>query len=133
MAKTLSLIVGRGQDIKAAIEAFVLQGEGRRYYISGAVGSAQDLVFTVPVSSEFPPAIEKICCKGPAEVLSFTGEIMPVEQMDTDLKKVYKNIQGPLFIHLHAAVAVKGGEVFGGGLYEGIAFRSLRVFLEEEK
>jgi predicted DNA-binding protein with PD1-like motif len=42
---------------------------------------------------------------------------------------VYPDKTSPYFVHIHASCARVGGEVVGGGLVKGRAFRALRVFL----
>lgn len=49
--------------------------------------------------------------------------------MDEDLKAVYPKTDSPLFIHIHASCARAGGQVMGGGLRGGRAFRKLRIFV----
>ncbi|MEG1777342.1 MAG: DUF296 domain-containing protein, partial [Angelakisella sp.] len=78
----------------------------------------------------FPIQTESTKCTGPAELLSFTGEIMKRELMDPELSSVYKD-SGPLFIHIHASVAVTGGHVYGGGFKGGKAFRSAKIYIQQ--
>lgn len=130
MAMVHELNIGKGQDIKSAIEAFVLEKKWENVYISGAIGSVIDTKFTTPVDDSFPPKVSVVGTGNqPGEMLSFTGEIMARERMDPALKEIYKG-DGPLFIHIHASVAVAGSHVYGGGLSSGKAFRALKVYLQ---
>jgi len=130
MGQIYELTVGKDQDIKAAIEAFVLEKGWQNVYISGAIGSVYGVKFTAPANDAYPPQVERTLCQGPAEMLSFTGEVMAMERMDPALRGVYKE-EGPLFVHIHASVATAGAHVYGGGFQSGKAFRSLKVYLQE--
>ncbi|MEG2082182.1 MAG: DUF296 domain-containing protein, partial [Oscillospiraceae bacterium] len=123
MGNIHELIVGRDQDIKEAISTFMLEKGWESAYISGAIGSVKELVFTTPIGMDLPIQTQSTNCTGPAELLSFIGEIMKSELMDPELSSVYKDL-GPLFIHIHASVAVTGGHVYGGGFKSGKTFRS---------
>ena len=57
MGQVCELIVGKDQDIKAAIEAFVLEKGWQNVYISGAIGSVYGLEFTTPADSSYPPQV----------------------------------------------------------------------------
>ncbi len=130
MGQVHELIIGKDQEIKSAIEAFVLEKGWQNVYISGAIGSVYGVEFTAPVDSSYPPRVERTFCQGPAEMLAFTGEVMAMDRMDPALKGIYKG-DGPLFIHIHGSVAVAGAHVYGGGFQNGRAFRSLKVYLQE--
>ena len=130
MGQLHELVIAKDQDIKAAIEAFVLEKGWQNVYISGAIGSVYGLEFPPPADSSYPPQVERTLCQGPGEMLSFTGEVMTMERMDPALRGVYKG-DGPLFVHLHASVATAGAHVYGGGFHGGKAFRSLKVYLQE--
>ena len=121
--------VGRGEDIKAVITGFILDHNWKNVYIMGAVGSVIDMVFTTPVQNHLPLRCQKTPVSGAAEILSMSGEVMPIEDMDPDLEDIYPYKDSPLFVHIHASCAVAGGHVYGGGLNSGRAFRSLRVFM----
>lgn len=125
----LSLTVGRGGDIRKAINDFALENGITHAYVSGAVGSATDFRFNAPDSSNFPIVPVTTPVAGPAEILAFSGEIMPRDEMDETMRRVYKDDPFELFIHVHAAVAVAGAKVYGGALIEGKSFRSVTVFL----
>lgn len=121
--------VGRGEDIKAVITGFILEHHWKNVYITGAVGSVIDMVFTAPIQNHLPLRCGKTPVSGAAEIISMCGEVMPIEFMDPDLEDIYPDKDSPLFVHIHAACATAGGHVFGGGLSGGRAFRSLRVFM----
>ena len=118
-----------GQDIKKVIANFILANRWKQVYIIGAVGSVIDMAFTTPIQNYLPLKVISVPVSGAGELLSMTGEIMPREMMDEDLKEVYPDKDSPLFVHIHASFATAGGHVFGGGLKAGKAFRSLRVFM----
>lgn len=129
MSKLISLIVPRGEDIRGTINAFALKHGITHAYVSGAVGSAYDFIFNAPDGKSFPikPVSTKV--SGPAEILAFSGEIMPKSELDENLQRIYQDDPYELFIHVHAAVAVAGAQVYGGGLVEAKSFRSVTVFL----
>lgn len=128
MTDIYEIIIGRGEDIKEAITAFVLDKGWTSAYISGGIGSVQEVCLTTPVDGTFPPVTEDTHCPGPGELLAFTGEIMKRELMDPALEGVYKE-QGPLFVHIHASAAFRGGQVRGGGFHQGKAFRAVKVYI----
>ena len=131
MSEVCELVIGRGQDIKSAIEAFILEKGWDNVYISGAIGSVCEARFTAPVSDAFPPQVEvNETGSLPGEMLSFTGEVMAREKMDPALKEIYKG-DGPLFVHIHASMALCGNRVCGGGFQGGKAFRSLKVYMQK--
>ncbi|XOQ52988.1 MAG: PPC domain-containing protein [Succiniclasticum sp.] len=123
------LTIPRGQDILPALEQYVLSRGWNDVVVVHAIGSVKDLLFACPVEDELPLRVAVTPCHGAAEILSFTGEIMTKDKMDPELEAVYPNRESPLFVHIHASCARAGGQVMGGGLRGGKAFRSLRVFL----
>jgi predicted DNA-binding protein with PD1-like motif len=124
------LTIPRGQDILPALEQYVLDRGWDDVVVVHAIGSVKDLLFACPVEDELPLRVAVTPCHGAAEILSFTGEIMTKEKMDPELEAVYPDRESPLFVHIHASCARAGGQVMGGGLRGGKAFRSLRVFLQ---
>lgn len=129
MDKTYEVIVDQGEDILKTLEQFVVEQGWPEAIVINAIGSVKDLLFATPVRNELPLKVMTTPCLGAAEILSFTGEIMLKERMDPALKAVYPDRESPLFIHIHASCARAGGNVMGGGLWGGTAFRLLRVFL----
>ena len=125
----LEVVISQGEDIKKAIERYLLLQQENKFYIIGAVGSVIDMVFTTPAQNHLPLRCLKMPVYGAAEIIQFCGEVMPIEDMDPALAAIYPDKDGPLFIHIHAACATAGGHVTGGGLSAGKAFRSLRVFM----
>jgi predicted DNA-binding protein with PD1-like motif len=123
------LTIPRGQDILPALERYVLDRGWDDVVVVHAIGSVKDLLFACPVEDELPLRVAVTPGHGAAEILSFTGEIMTKEKMDPELEAVYPDRESPLFVHIHASCARAGGQVMGGGLRGGKAFRSLRVFL----
>lgn len=123
------VFVDQGQDIRKTIEAFVIEKGWKEVIVVNAIGSVKDLILAAPISNELPLKVGRTPCYGAAEILSFTGEVMVKEKMDSQLRQVYPDTDSPLFIHIHASCARAGGLVMGGGLWGGTAFRSLRVFL----
>lgn len=132
MGKVYEVLVDKNEDIRSKISDFMLEKGWNNAYISGAIGSVRDVEFTTPISMELPPKVNTAVCTGPGEVLTFTGEIMDRKLMDPALKGIYKDTTSPLFIHIHAAVAVSGGHVYGGGLQSGKAFRALKVYIQKQ-
>ena len=128
MKGIFEVTVKSGEDIRGAIERFVLQKGWSSVIIPCAIGSVIDMVFTTPVENTLPLKTARTPVSGAAELLSFTGEIMKKERMDPALASIYKD-EGPLFVHIHASCATAGGHVSGGGLAGGKAFRAVRVFL----
>ncbi|WP_297862536.1 PPC domain-containing DNA-binding protein [uncultured Acidaminococcus sp.] len=129
MTEFAEVFVDQGQDIRKAIEAFVIEKGWKEVIVVNAIGSVKDLILAAPISNELPLKVGRTPCYGAAEILSFTGEVMVKEKMDPQLRQVYPDTDSPLFIHIHASCARAGGLVMGGGLWGGTAFRSLRVFL----
>ncbi len=129
MSLIYEVTVEAGQDIKEVITAYVLKQGWSSVYISGAVGSVIDMAYTTPVRDELPLKTASRAREGAAEMLSFTGEVMTRDRMDPALESVYPDKESPLFVHIHVSCAYKGGNVDGGGLAAGKAFRSLRVFM----
>lgn len=127
--RLFEVTVKQGQEIKAVITEYILDHNWKNVYITGAVGSVIDMVFTAPIQNHLPLRCGKTPVSGAAEIISMCGEVMPIEQMDPDLEDVYPDKDSPLFVHIHAACATAGGHVFGGGLSGGHAFRALRVFM----
>lgn len=123
------LVIPRGADIKKSIVEFILANDWKYVYISGAVGSVIDMVFTVPSRNYLPLRCKKIALPDASEMVSFIGEVMPIEEMDPDLEDIYPDKEWPLFVHIHAVCASGEGQVIGGGLNSGKAFRALRVFM----
>ena len=82
-----------------------------------------------PVAHELPPQTVEVPYGVSAEVVGFTGEVIPWDKVDSHLASVYPDKDDPVFVHIHIAAAMAGGQVFGGGLRSGKAFRALRVFM----
>lgn len=131
MYECLNFVIDKDLDIREEIMKFVLGQGWEAAYISGAIGSVKNVKFTTPISMELPPVTTSTDCNLPAEILSFTGEIMKREKMDPVLEKIYPDKTSPLFVHIHASIAVSGGHVYGGGLQAGKTLRSLRVFIQQ--
>lgn len=129
MTEFAEVFVDQGQDIRKTIEAFVIEKGWKEVIVVNAIGSVKDLILAAPIRNELPLKVGRTPCYGAAEILSFTGEIMVKDRMDPQLRQVYPDTGSPLFIHIHASCARAGGQVMGGGLWGGTAFRSLRVFL----
>ncbi|MGP2527578.1 PPC domain-containing DNA-binding protein [Acidaminococcus sp. LBK-2] len=129
MTEFAEVFVDQGQDIRKTIEAFVIEKGWKEVIVVNAIGSVKDLILAAPIRNELPLKVGRTPCYGAAEILSFTGEIMVKDRMDPQLRQVYPDTDSPLFIHIHASCARAGGQVMGGGLWGGTAFRSLRVFL----
>jgi len=122
------LVIAQGEDIKKAVQDFVLENGWEDVILLGGVGSVTDVELANPATSDLPPRMEKAFIKGPCEVLSFTGEVIIKEKMDEILKKVYANSQDPLFVHIHLSCSGKDGIAYGGAMRSGRAFRSIRMF-----
>lgn len=129
MTEFAEVFVDQGQDIRKTIEAFIIEKGWKEVIVVNAIGSVKDLILAAPIRNELPLKVGRTPCYGAAEILSFTGEIMVKERMAPQLRQVYPDTDSPLFIHIHASCARAGGQVMGGGLWGGTAFRSLRVFL----
>ena len=129
MTEFAEVFVDQGQDIRKTIEAFVIEKGWKEVIVVNAIGSVKDLILAAPIRNELPLKVGRTPCYGAAEILSFTGEIMVKDRMDPQLRQIYPDTDSPLFIHIHASCARAGGQVMGGGLWGGTAFRSLRVFL----
>lgn len=118
-----------GKEIKRTIIDFLLENNIENGYIVGAIGSVVDVRIAAPVAHELPPQTVEVPYGVSAEVVGFTGEVMPWDKVDSHLASVYPDKDDPVFVHIHIAAAMAGGQVFGGGLRSGKAFRALRVFV----
>lgn len=123
------MTVPRGQDIRGTITEFVAEKGWPEAIILGAVGSVIGTAYNAPRDNSIPMNLMVTEVPSAAEVVGFTGEVMKRERMDPDLASVYPDKTSPYFVHIHASCAKGGGEVVGGGLVRGRAFRALRVFL----
>lgn len=123
------VIVKQGEDIKKTVTEFILQQDWKNVYVTGAIGSVIDVELTTPCRNSLPLRCTRVKVDSAAEMIQLCGEVMPIECMDPDLEEIYPDKDSPLFVHLHASVAVSGGIVSGGGLVAGKAFRALRVFM----
>lgn len=121
--------VPSGQSIKETLTAHILEQGWENVYLCGAIGSVIDCTFTAPAENQLPLRTLATPCHDAAELLSFTGEVMGRARMDPALAAVYPDKTSPLFVHIHASAATAGGHVMGGGLVDGKAFRSVRIFL----
>ena len=127
--KIYDIEVKSGESIKKVITDYILAKGWENVYLMGAIGSVIDCEFTSPIENEMPLKTVLIPCHDAAELVIFVGEVMKRERMDPSLQAVYKDKESPLFIHIHASAATAGGHVIGGGLSDGKAFRSVRVFM----
>jgi predicted DNA-binding protein with PD1-like motif len=130
MNKVYQVSVLKGEEVKEKIYRFILEKRWEAAVIVGAVGSIRDVVYTTPEGNADNFHIVKNTYTGPAELLSFTGEIMKAEKVDPMLKKVY-TVDGEYFIHAHASSAGEGGVIRGGGFQEGHALRAVNVFIQQ--
>lgn len=121
--------VKQGEDIKKVITDFILKKRWRNVYVTGAIGSVIAVELTAPCRNYLPLRCSRTKVEDAAEIVQLCGEVMPIEYMDPELEEIYPDKDCPLFVHLHAAMAVSGGAVFGGGFGCGKAFRALRVFM----
>lgn len=129
MKDFLIVQIAKGQEIRAAIHDF-MQAQGLRYaFIAGAVGSAEQMVFSAPDGSVLPIRPVNTPVPGPAEILAFSGEVLPIAQADATLQRLYADDPYELLIHVHAAVATAGAQVYGGALRQGIGFRGITVYM----
>ena len=124
------IAVTKGEEVKEKINLFMLEKKWNAAIILAAVGSVRDVLYTAPKGTADDYTIETFECPAPAELVSFTGEIMKTKLMDPALQKVYKDA-GEYFIHIHAASAAAGGVVSGGGFQKGYALRAVNVFIRQ--
>lgn len=124
-----SIIINAGQEIKATILRSLVSRDISRAIIIGAIGSAVDLSVAAPIDREPPLKTTEVPYQVACEIVGMSGEIMPWEDVDPTLAAMYPGEKGPLFVHIHIAAAMMGGNVFGGGLRNGKAFRQIRVFI----
>ena len=127
--KIYEVTVPQGEDIKKVLTDFILQNGWKNVYVTGAIGSVIDMVFTTPIQNHLPLRCGKVPVRAAGEIVQFCGEVMPIEKMPPELEDIYPDKDSPLFVHIHAACAIAGGHVFGGGLSSGRAFRALRIFM----
>lgn len=130
MGKIYEIIIEKDESVKDSIEQYVLDKGWVNAYISGAIGSVHHAVLKSPNAITYPPQASAVNCYMPSEVLSFTGEVMAKNLMPAELRAVYEENASPLFIHIHASLAATGAHVYGGGLHDAQAFRSLKVYIQ---
>lgn len=118
-------------DIKKAIAAYLSETKVVRGIITGAIGSVKGMDFAAPSSLSLPITLSHTLVEGPGELLCFTGEILPFEEMPIALRAHYQREEGvDHFLHIHASVGVQGGQVLGGGMHGGKTFRGMNVFMD---
>jgi hypothetical protein len=83
------ITVAKGEEVKEKINQFILERKWEAALILGGIGSVRDVRYSVPVGQPDNYRIEFTEYPAPAELVSFSGEIMKSECMDPDLKKVY--------------------------------------------
>ncbi|MDR0823368.1 MAG: DNA-binding protein [Endomicrobium sp.] len=128
MSSQYQIIVKKDEEVRGTINSFIQQIGWKNAYISGAIGSIYDAKYVMPSGAVYPPPLDIIAVAMPGEILSFTGEILPIEQVPPHLLPVY-NIKENFFAHIHASAAA-GGHVYGGGLLGAKAFRSVNIFIQ---
>lgn len=129
MEQLLQVIVPKGANIKKTLMDYLVSNDLTSVYIIGAIGSAKNIRIAAPACSELPLRTTEVSFPVACEVVGFTGEVMVWDDVDPLLKNMYPDKNDPLFLHVHIAAASAGGHVFGGGFRDGVAFRSLRVFM----
>jgi predicted DNA-binding protein with PD1-like motif len=126
------IAVAQNEEIRPRIAAFLRAKGWKNAYISGAIGSVTDMKYIVPV--QWPAKLEVITCALPAELLSFTGELLPLAGVPPALKAMYadelRTSTEDYLIHIHASAAVAGAHVYGGGFLSGRALRGVTVFIQ---
>ena len=130
MDKVYQITVNKDEEIKEKINEFILEKKWDAAVILCGIGSVRDVEYTAPIGSAEGYSIELINCPDPAELVSFTGEIMKAERMPSALRKVYGDT-GEYFVHIHAAGAAAGDAVRGGGFQKGYALRAVNIFIRQ--
>lgn len=124
------IVVGPGENVATHIDEFLKLNKWKQAVILGAVGSARDIKVATIKSMDFPPVdIQEHFFEGPAEIVSFIGEVIQNKYLDPTLRELYPGDDEDNFIHLHVSVALRDGRVVGGGLHQIKAFREVVVFL----
>lgn len=72
--------VPQGEDIKKILTAFILQQGWKNVYVTGAIGSVIDMVFTTPVQNHLPLRCGKVPVSAAGEIVQFCGEVMPIKK-----------------------------------------------------
>ena len=130
MDEVYQIAVDKGEEIKEKINQFILEKKWDAAVILCGIGSVRDAQYANPAGTADNYTIEFFDCPEPAELVSFTGEVMKGERMAPALRKVYGD-PGEYFIHIHAAGAAAGGVVRGGGFQKGYALRAVNVFIRQ--
>lgn len=125
------IVVGADCDIKEAIVSALLSLGWKRAAIVSAVGSVKNVTFTTVIQNTLPLVTKQTNYPDAYEMVSFTGEVTAIEDMDPALKSIYKD-DCPLFVHIHASCALRDGQVVGGGFKGGKTLRSLTVYVMHE-
>ncbi|MFQ5998242.1 MAG: PPC domain-containing DNA-binding protein, partial [Candidatus Bathyarchaeia archaeon] len=95
----------------------------QRAVIVSAIGSLENVSFrNLKKNIELPVTLEKTELteiKGPLELLSLEGSMMPME--------------GKPFFHLHGMFGTTAGEVVGGHMFSGRVYTTLEITFAEMK
>ncbi|MGQ9676002.1 MAG: PPC domain-containing DNA-binding protein [Chloroflexota bacterium] len=104
-----------------------------RAVILSGIGSLKDVAFadpkpgaTIPIDN-FLEKFNVVEEKGPFELLTLTGNVVPLVGTFGDLK------EGDLVLHAHATLSAQYGTVIGGHLRKGTVWTTTELFLAAVK
>lgn len=130
MEEIYKIAIAKDEEVQGKINNFMLEKKWNAALILCGIGSVRDVQYSALKATGDSYITEVIDCPAPAEIVSFTGEIRKTEGMDPAFLKVYGEL-GEYFIHIHAAVAINGGVVYGGGFRKGYALRGVNVYIRQ--
>lgn len=125
------LVLTENQDIKEGILTFIKAHNLRNVYVSGAIGSVKDCVFTAPLADSTADklVVSETMLAQPAELVAFVGEIYLTDGVTDFVPASAKQSDSEYFVHLHGQAAIAGGACYGGGFKSGKVFKRVKVYL----
>lgn len=121
-----------GDDLfQALVQTVKEQGWERAVIISG-IGSLEDVVFVAPKPAFKIPVqpaenLNKIEIKGPFELMSIEGNIVPLVGEFGNLK------HGDPVLHIHCLLSHGNGELTGGHMVAAKVFTTTEIFIANIK
>jgi len=121
-----------GDDLFEMINKTVKDQGWERAVILSGIGSLQDVVFVAPKPDfEIPvnPAenLNKIEMKGPFELMSVEGNIVPLQGEFGPMK------DGDPVMHIHCLLSHGNGELSGGHMVQAKIFTTTEIFIAHVK
>jgi predicted DNA-binding protein with PD1-like motif len=120
-----------GDDLFEMIRQTMMDAGWNRAVILSGIGSVGDVAFVDPKPAiELPVNPEKvnlISMKGPFELMSLEGNVVPLVGEFSNLK------EGDPVLHLHAILGHEDGRITGGHMVKAKVFTTTELFLAHLK